>query len=82
MSPLRSTWFLGCVHAAQGKQSGSLEFLLRKKSGMEPHIRQERELPIVGRLLLPDTVFLAMAATGEVAQLFALVERKTGSEPL
>lgn len=56
MGPLRSTWFLGCVHAAQGKRSGSLEFLLRKKSGMEPHTRQERELPIVGRLLLPDTV--------------------------
>lgn len=49
---------------------------------MEPHTRQERELPIVGRLLLPDTVFLAMAVIGEVAQLLALVERKTGSEPL
>ena len=33
------------VRAAEGKRSGSLEFLFRKKSSMEPHARWERELP-------------------------------------
>lgn len=36
----------------------------------------------VGRSLLPDALFLAMAVRGEIAQLLALVEKKTRSEPL
>lgn len=36
----------------------------------------------MGKLLLPGTVFVAVAVRGEVALLLALVERKTNSEPL
>lgn len=55
MGPLRSSWFLGHVHAAEGKGSDSLEFIFGKKSSMELHNRRGNIQ--VERLLQPDAVW-------------------------
>lgn len=56
VGPPRSSWFLGHVHAAEGKGSGSLEFIFGKKGPMELHNRRGNIQ--VERLLLPDAVWL------------------------